>query len=56
MTHEELVEKINRYTKLAKERELTAEEAKERESLRKDYVERVRRNLRTSLEGIEPKK
>ncbi|HSP47629.1 MAG TPA: DUF896 domain-containing protein [Clostridiaceae bacterium] len=56
MNHEELVEKINGFTKLAKERELTPEEAQEREALRKEYVQRVRNNLRTSLEGIEPKK
>jgi uncharacterized protein YnzC (UPF0291/DUF896 family) len=56
LNHEELVEKINEYTKLAKERELTAEEAEEREALRKEYVQRVRSNLRTSLEGIERKK
>lgn len=56
MNHEELVEKINEYTKLAKERELTHEEAETREALRKEYVQRVRNNLRTSLEGMERKK
>ena len=55
MTHDELVLRINELTKISKERDLTKEEQAERKTLRDDYVGRVKRNLRSSLEGIKKK-
>lgn len=56
MEHDELVAKINEFSRLSRERTLTPEEAAERETLRREYIGRVKGNLRSSLEGIERKK
>lgn len=56
MAHDDLVAKINEFTRLTKERELTSEEAEEREKFRGEYLKRIRTNMRGSLEGIEYKK
>lgn len=56
MEHDELVARINEYSRIARERTLTPEETLERESLRKEYIGRVKGNLKSSLEGIERKK
>ncbi len=53
---EDVVEKINLLYKISKERELTKEEKELQESLRKRYIDNVKRNFRSQLEGIEPKK
>lgn len=55
MTHDELVLRINELTKISKERDLTKEEEDERKVLRDDYISRVKRNLRSSLDGIKKK-
>ncbi|MBP1918446.1 DUF896 domain-containing protein [Youngiibacter multivorans] len=56
MEHDELVAKINEYSRIARERDLTLEETVEREKLRREYIDRVKGNLKGSLEGIERKK
>ena len=48
------IDRINELGRLAKERELTPEEAKEREELRREYLAEFRRQLRG--EGAEDKK
>lgn len=55
VTHDELVFRINELTKISKERDLTKEEQIERKALRDDYINRVKKNLRSSLEGIKKK-
>lgn len=52
---EDVVEKINLLYKLSKERELTKEEKELQEKLRKRYLDNVRRNFKSQLDGIEPK-
>ena len=52
---EDAVEKINLLYKLSQERELTKEEKELQEKLRKRYLENVRRNFKSQLDGIEPK-
>lgn len=54
--HDELVLKINEFTKLAKERELTSEETTERELYRKEYIARIKTSLKGNLDGVEHKK
>ena len=54
---EELTAGINRFSALARERELTPEEASEREALRMEYRRRFRANLTAQLENttiVEP--
>ena len=46
------IARINQLAKLAKERELTAEEQAERAELRKEYLDGFRENMRQVLEGI----
>ena len=52
---EEVVEKINLLYKLSQERELTKEEKELQEKLRKRYLDNVRRNFKSQLDGIELK-
>ena len=47
-----IIKKINEFSKLAKERELTEEEKKEREKYRKMYMEKFRESVRGHLEII----
>ena len=50
--------KLNRINELAKKHKgegLTEDEHKEREELRKEYINRFKSNLREQLKGIEPK-
>lgn len=54
--HDELVLKINEFTRLSKERELTPEEAAERELYRKEYISRIKTSLKGNLDGVEYKK
>ncbi len=49
---EEIIKKINKYSKLAKERELTEEETKEREKYRKIYLEKFKESMRGHLDSI----
>ena len=49
----EKIDRINELAKIARERELTPEEFKERKELREEYLASVRKNLRAQLENIE---
>ena len=46
------IERINELSKLAKERELTAEEQAERAALRQEYIAAFRGNLEAQLNTI----
>jgi uncharacterized protein YnzC (UPF0291/DUF896 family) len=50
--HDELVAKINEFTNLTKERELTAAEAEERELYRREYLRRIKISLKGNLDGV----
>ena len=43
---EDIVKKINEFSKIAKERELTEEEAKEREKYRRIYIDKFKESVR----------
>lgn len=45
------IDRINELARKAKSEGLTPEETAEREALRKEYVEAVRRNLRSQLDN-----
>ncbi|PWX14006.1 DUF896 family protein [Clostridium perfringens] len=47
--------RINELHKKHKEEGLSEDEHKEREELRKEYINRFKSNLREQLKGIEPK-
>ena len=49
---DEIIKKINRFSQLARERELTEEEKKEREEVRKIYLENFTKSVRGHLESI----
>jgi uncharacterized protein YnzC (UPF0291/DUF896 family) len=51
MTQEERIKKLNEFTAKAREGKLTEEEAKEREVLRKEYLEIIKGNLRKTLDN-----
>ena len=53
---EEVVKRINELSKKSKAEGLTEEEKAEREIVRRVYIDRVKANFRTQLEGIELKK
>lgn len=50
--HDELVAKINEFTKMTRERDLTEEEVKERAAYREEYLKRIRQSMRGSLQGV----
>ena len=52
---EDVVEKINLLYKISQERELTEEEKELQGKLRKRYIDNVKRNFKSQLDGIEPK-
>ncbi len=49
---ENIIKKINEFSRLAKERELTEEEKMQREKYRKMYMEKFRESIRGHLESI----
>lgn len=49
---DEIVKKINEFTKLSKERELTEEEKKEREKYRRLYIDKFKESLKDHLDNI----
>ena len=49
---EEIIKKINEFSKLARERELTEKEAKEREKYRKMYLEKFKESVRGHFDSI----
>lgn len=51
LTLDELIQYINRFTALSRERELTPEETEQRRLLRAEYVQRFGRNLRATLDN-----
>lgn len=52
MTMDEIIKKVNEYTKLSKERELTEDEKIEREKYRKMYMEKFKESMRGHLDSI----
>ena len=56
MKIEEVIEKINLLYKKSQEEGLTSEEKELQQKLRRRYLDNVKRNFRSQLEGIEPKK
>ena len=49
---EDIIKKINEFSKLARERELTEEEKKEREKYRKMYIEKFKESVRGHFDSI----
>lgn len=56
MKIEEVIEKINLLYKTSQERELNSEEKELQASLRKRYIDNVKKNFKAQLDGIERKK
>ncbi|NLB20009.1 MAG: DUF896 domain-containing protein [Clostridium sp.] len=54
--HDDLVLKINEFTQLTRERELTKEEEQERADYREEYLRRIRGSLRGSIQGYKYEK
>ncbi|NME35487.1 MULTISPECIES: DUF896 domain-containing protein [Fusobacterium] len=52
MEMKDIITKVNYFSKLSKERELTFEEKEEREKYRKLYLEKFRAQVRGHLENI----
>ena len=52
MEMNEIIEKINYFTRLSRERELTSEEKEERELFRKMYMEKFRAQVKGHLDNI----
>lgn len=52
MEMKDIITKVNYFSKLARERELTFEEKEEREKYRKLYLEKFRAQVRGHLENI----
>lgn len=53
MEMKDIVEKVNYFSKLAKTRELTNEEAEERHRYRQLYLEKFRAQVKAQLDNIE---
>lgn len=53
MEMKEIIEKVNYFSKLAKERELTNEEKEERQKYRQLYLEKFKAQVRNHLDNIE---
>ena len=49
---EDIIKKINEFTKISRERELTDEEKTEREKYRKIYIEKVKNSMKGHLDSI----
>lgn len=47
-----IIEKVNHYSNLAKQRELTDEEKLDREKYRKEYIAKFREQVRGHLDNI----
>lgn len=50
---DEKIKRINELAKKAKTNKLSEEEVAEQKSLRAEYIESVKRNLRTQLDNVE---
>ena len=53
MEMKDIIEKVNYYAKLSKERKLTEEEIKDREIYRRMYVDQFKAQVITHLDNIE---
>lgn len=53
MEMKDIIEKVNYFSKLARTRELTAEEVEERQKYRNLYLEKFRAQVRAQLDNIE---
>ena len=53
MEMKDIIEKVNYYTKLSKERELTEEEIKDREIYRRMYLDQFKAQVKKHLNNIE---
>ena len=56
MELKKLTERINELAKKSKAEGLNEEEKKEREAVRREYIDRYKNNLRAQLEQIKPTK
>ena len=52
MEMKDIIEKVNYYARLSKERKLTDEEAKDREVYRKLYLEQFKQQVKNHLDNI----
>lgn len=50
MALEKLLEEINGFTALSRQRDLTEEESQRRQAVRKEYLRRIGNNLRRTIE------
>ena len=53
MEMKDIIEKVNYYAKLSKERKLTEEEIKDREIYRRMYLDQFKEQVKTHLDNIE---
>ena len=53
MEMKDIIEKVNYYARLSKERKFTDEEAKDREVYRKLYLEQFKQQVKNHLDNIE---
>jgi len=53
MTMDEKIKRINELYHLSQERALTPEEKEEQATLRRDYIDSVKNNLKAQLDNIE---
>lgn len=53
MEMKDIIEKVNYYAKLSKERKLTEEEIKDREIYRKMYLDQFKAQVKKHLDNIE---
>lgn len=53
MEMKDIIEKVNYFSKLAKTRELTNEEAEERHRYRQLYLEKFRAQVKAQLDNVE---
>ena len=53
MEMKDIIEKVNYYAKLSKERKLTEEEIKDREIYRRMYLDQFKAQVKKHLESIE---
>lgn len=53
MEMKDIIEKVNYYAKLSKERKLTEEETKDREIYRRMYLDQFKAQVRKHLDNIE---
>ena len=53
MEMKDIIEKVNYYAKLSKERKLTEEEIKDREKYRRMYLDQFKAQVKEHLDNIE---